>query len=95
MEDDFFDNFDEGEIKDFLGKFKKAIYEELLSRSIAAADELKTHGEVFLEETKHIDMDEKIKFLDNALTLLEEVEEYERCSVVLKYKKILESSLQK
>lgn len=94
MEEDFFDQFEEGELREFFGKFKRAIYEELLSRSKAAADELKEHGELFLQEASNISIEEKIMFLDNALQLLEEVEEYERCSIVLKYKRILENSSQ-
>lgn len=89
--DDFENEFSE----EFIARFRETLYEEILKKAKAAADELETDGDFFVREDRSIETEVKIQFLENALKLLEEVEEFERCSIVLKYKKILEESISK
>lgn len=96
MYDDFNNDDLENEFsEEFITRFKETLYEEILKKAKAAADELKTEGDFFVREDRSIETEIKIQFLENALKLLEDVEEFERCSIVLKYKKILEESVSK
>ena len=86
--DDLFEEFFR---KELFEAFKSKIKSELLERAKSAADELTKVGERWVEDGEAFDDKIKIMFLENAIELLEEIEDYERCAVLVKYKKMLQN----
>lgn len=67
---------------------REQLQQVLLNTAISIAHSLAIHGEEFISSA--VDEETKLKFLENVLSILEDNEKFEECSIIHNYKTRLE-----